>query len=113
MNELNTQSENSFGVELEYVKLLPKGEDEPVFVSENILVVLPEAEERGQVLGLLIDDLYGTYFKDASVGDTITIGNVDKGSATEDLVKVDESVHMEAKVLPKLDTMFDDLWTHS
>ncbi|MAS42273.1 MAG: hypothetical protein CML43_03845 [Rhodobacteraceae bacterium] len=43
--------------------------------------------------------------------DTITIGNVDKGSATEDLVKVDESVHMEAKVLPKLDTMFDDLWT--
>ena len=37
---------------LGHASVLPKGEDEPVFVSENILVVLPEAGERGQVLGL-------------------------------------------------------------
>ena len=43
--------------------------------------------------------------------DTIEIGSVDSGSATEDQVKVDEPVHMEAKILPQLDTMFDDLWT--
>ncbi len=58
---------------LGHASVLPKGEDEPVFTSENILVVLPEAGERGQVLGLLIDSLYDSYFKDASVGDTITI----------------------------------------
>ena len=57
---------------LGHASVLPKGEDEPVFTSENILVVLPEAGERGQVLGLLIDSLYDV-FKDASVGDTITI----------------------------------------
>ena len=43
--------------------------------------------------------------------DTIEIGGVDSGSAGEAEVKVDESVHMEPKVLPKLNDMFADLWT--
>ena len=49
-----------------------QGDGEHIFESENILVVLPDTGERGQVLGLLIDDL-NAYFKDASVGDTISI----------------------------------------
>lgn len=42
---------------------------------------------------------------------TITIGHVDAGSATEAQVKVDTPVELEAKVLPKLNDMFSDLWT--
>lgn len=43
--------------------------------------------------------------------DDIVIGNVSEGSAKAAEVKVDVSVHMEARILPKLDEMFDALWT--
>ncbi|MEC9431327.1 MAG: pilus assembly protein TadG-related protein [Pseudomonadota bacterium] len=42
---------------------------------------------------------------------TITIGHVDDGSATEEQVKVPEAEYFEPVVLPKLNDIFADLWT--
>ena len=57
---------------LGHASVKPQGEEEDVFESDNILVVLPDAGERGQMLGLLIDDI-NAIFKGTSVGDTITM----------------------------------------
>ena len=57
---------------LGHATVTSQNDGEHIFESENILVVLPDAGERGQVLGLLIDDLNAT-FKGTSVGDTISI----------------------------------------
>ena len=48
------------------------GEEAALFSHDQALVVLPEAGEKGQILGLLIDDLNAS-FKDAKVGDDVTI----------------------------------------
>ena len=48
------------------------GEDEPLFNHNQALVVLPESGEKGQVLGLLIDDMNDS-FKGTKVGDEVTI----------------------------------------
>ena len=46
--------------------------EEPIFSHEQVLAVMPEKGEAGQMLGLKIDDL-GKYFSKAGIGDTITI----------------------------------------
>ena len=50
MNELNTQSENSFGVELEYVKLLPKGEETDFILVSCGGAHVEDEEEREKVV---------------------------------------------------------------
>lgn len=54
------------------ISVVAKGEDEPVFSHDQALVVLPEAGENGQVLGLVIPDM-ASIFSSAKVGDTITM----------------------------------------
>ena len=49
-----------------------KGEDEPIFSHDQALVVLPEAGENGQVLGLVIPDM-ASIFASSKVGDTVTM----------------------------------------
>ena len=48
------------------------GEEEALFTHDQALVVLPEAGEKGQILGLLIDDM-NECFKGSKVGDEVTI----------------------------------------
>ena len=60
---------------LGHANVMAEGEETAIFDSDNIIIVLPPAGERGQVLGLLIDDLNAT-FKGVSVGDEITINTV-------------------------------------
>ena len=48
------------------------GEEEPLFTHDQALVVLPESGEKGQVLGLLIEDM-NENFKGTKVGDEVTI----------------------------------------
>ncbi len=60
---------------LGHANVMAEGEETAIFDSENIIIVLPPTGERGQVLGLLIDDLNAT-FKGVSVGDGITINTV-------------------------------------
>jgi len=60
---------------LGHANVMAEGEETPIFDSENIIIVLPPAGERGQVLGLLIDDLNAT-FKGISVGGGITLNTV-------------------------------------
>jgi trigger factor len=57
-----------------YATATKKGEEEPFFQHDDVLIVHPgdEADGRGQVLGLLIDRLAGM-LKGKQVGDTIDI----------------------------------------
>jgi len=54
-----------------------EGESEPFFTHENIDIVVPGDEDggRGQVLGLLIDDL-ASILADKSVGDAVAVQTV-------------------------------------
>lgn len=53
-------------------ELTMDGEDEALYTSEQVLVVLPEKGEAGQVLGLMCDDLCASFAK-SKLGDTVTI----------------------------------------
>jgi len=54
-----------------------EGEQEPFFTHDNIDIIVPGAEDggRGQILGLLVDNL-ASLLADKTVGDTITVETV-------------------------------------
>lgn len=57
-----------------YATVVKEGEEEPFFRQADVLILMPGKGDggRGQVLGLMIDGLYGM-LKDKRVGDTIVI----------------------------------------
>src|SRR5262245_39813747 len=62
---------------LGYATVIRNDEEEPFFRQDNVLVIMPGADEggRGQVLGLMIDGLHAM-LKDKKVSDTIEIKTV-------------------------------------
>lgn len=76
-----------------------KGEDEPFFTHDEVLIVVPgEADGgRGQVLGLLIDGL-ADMIKDKKVGDNLTIETtVPEGHEREDIRGKDITIEIQIR----------------
>ena len=81
-----------------------KGEDEPFFTNEQTLIVLPDAGERGEILGLMIDDVNGIFSKKA-VGDVVSITiDVPEHYEREDIrgktVEVEYQIHVAERIEP-------------
>ncbi|MDG2201067.1 MAG: trigger factor [Phycisphaerales bacterium] len=81
-----------------------KGEDESFFTNEQTLIVLPDAGERGEVLGLMIDDV-NAIFASRSVGDVVPITiDVPEHYEREDIrgktVNVEFQVHVAERIEP-------------
>lgn len=70
-----------------YATATRKGEDEPFFQHDDVLVVHPDGSNdgKGQVLGLIVDDLPGK-FKGTRIGDTIELDvTAPEGHEREDI----------------------------
>ena len=86
------------------VKITADGEDDALFVHDQALIVLPDAGEKGQVVGLLIDDM-NAHFKSAKVGDTITISTTGpEAHEREDFrgkkITIEYTIHLCERVVP-------------
>ncbi|MBT5583686.1 MAG: trigger factor [Phycisphaerae bacterium] len=85
-------------------ELFIEDEEEAAFAHGQVLVVLPEKGEPGQVLGLLVENV-GDFFKKASTGDTIDIATT--GPETherEDIrgkkLRVSFTIHIAERITP-------------
>jgi len=78
--------------------------EEPIFSHEQVLAVLPEKGEQGQLLGLIIEDLGGTLAK-ASKGDTLTFETTGpEGHEREDIrgkrLRIEYTIHIAERITP-------------
>ncbi|MDP7030006.1 MAG: trigger factor [Phycisphaerales bacterium] len=78
--------------------------EEPIFSHEQILAVVPEKGESGQLLGLIIDDL-AKQLQAASVGDTVTFKTTGpEGHEREDIrgksLKLEYTIHIAERITP-------------
>ena len=81
-----------------------KGEDEAFFTNEQTLIVLPDAGERGEILGLMIDDV-NAIFSGKNVGDIVPITiDVPEHYEREDIqgktVDVEFQIHVAERIEP-------------
>ncbi|MCH2141188.1 MAG: trigger factor [Phycisphaerales bacterium] len=53
-------------------ELYLEDDEEPIFTHEQVLAVIPEKGESGQILGLLVDDL-GSHFAKSAIGKVVEI----------------------------------------
>ncbi len=78
--------------------------EEPIFSHEQILAVVPEEGEAGQLLGLIIDDL-GAKLGAASTGDSVVIETTGpEGHEREDIrgkkLRVEYTIHIAERITP-------------
>ncbi len=84
--------------------LFVEGEDEPIFSHEQVLAVIPEKGESGQMLGLKIEDL-GAAFAKASVGDELDIETIGPDAhEREDIrgkkLRLHYTIHLAERITP-------------